>query len=70
MTSRDSNYELLAPESVARYLDSRPSLSGLLDTDSGLEVREVGDGNLNLIFIVRDQAGASLVLKQPSPTFG
>jgi 5-methylthioribose kinase len=67
MTSRDSNYELLAPESVARYLDSRPSLSGLLDTDSGLEVREVGDGNLNLIFIVRDQAGASLVLKQALP---
>ncbi|MGO9335695.1 MAG: S-methyl-5-thioribose kinase [Acidimicrobiales bacterium] len=67
MTSTATGYKLLAPESVARYLDSRPSLSGLLDTGSGLEVREVGDGNLNLIFIVRDQVGASLVLKQALP---
>jgi len=58
---------LLTPQSVAQYIESRPALSGLLDTGAKLDVREVGDGNLNLIFIVRDRVGQSLVLKQALP---
>ena len=67
MIEEGSTYELLTPHSVAQYLDSRVALSGLLDTTAELDVREVGDGNLNLIFVVCDRMGKSLVLKQALP---
>jgi 5-methylthioribose kinase len=67
MTAKDSAYVLLTPESAGSYVESRPTLSGLLDTTSPIDVREVGDGTLNLIFVVRDSAGRSLVLKQALP---
>lgn len=36
--------------------------------DSELECREIGDGNLNLVFIIRDrQSGKSVILKQALP---
>jgi len=67
MMKEESMYELLTPGSVAEYIESRPSLCGLLDTGTELTVCEVGDGNLNLIFIVRDSSDRSLVLKQALP---
>lgn len=60
-------YELLSPETVTAYVRRRPALAALLDTDVPLKTREIGDGNLNLIFVVHDSKGASLVLKQALP---
>lgn len=57
---------MLTADSVPSYIDSRPALSALVDTAT-LEVREVGDGNLNLVFICKDPAGRGLVLKQALP---
>ena len=51
---------------VPAYVASKPHLAALVDTNS-LTVREVGDGNLNLVFIVTDAAGRSLTLKQSLP---
>lgn len=49
------------------YVRARPHLSGLVPGDP-LHVREVGDGNLNLVFIVRsDPAVPGVVLKQSLP---
>jgi 5-methylthioribose kinase len=64
---RESSYELLTPETIAAFLDSRPTLTGMLDTSTPLEAHEIGDGNLNLIFVVHDRTGSSLVLKQALP---
>lgn len=59
-------YELLEPEKVAAYIDAHPDLAARVDT-STLDVTEVGDGNLNLVFVCQDGAGRGLVLKQALP---
>ena len=65
----DPDYELLNVDSVADYVARRSALSERLSTVDA--VREVGDGNLNLVFIVEgtapDGARASLVVKQALP---
>lgn len=58
--------ELLEAGTVPAYLAAHPELAGGVDPATA-EVREVGDGNLNLVFIARDAAGASVVLKQSLP---
>lgn len=60
------DYELLTPETVADYIASKPHLAELVDT-STLEVAEVGDGNLNLVFVSKDANGKGICLKQSLP---
>ena len=62
-------YEPLEATTVEAYLDSRPALRARLPAGL-LTVREVGDGNLNLVFIVRSAAEPDvpgIVLKQSLP---
>lgn len=60
-------YAPLTVETVPAWLDARPHLRALVP-GSPLHVREVGDGNLNLVFIVRDDpARPGIVLKQSLP---
>jgi 5-methylthioribose kinase len=61
------DYEFLTAETVPDYIRSRPELDGVVDPDTITSVEEVGDGNLNLVFIVTDAAGKSVVLKQALP---
>lgn len=58
---------LLTVETVPAYLQARPHLAGPVDPDSIASVVEVGDGNLNLVFIVTDAAGRGVVVKQSLP---
>jgi 5-methylthioribose kinase len=58
--------ELLDVAGVPAYLAAHPDLAGGVDPSTA-SVREVGDGNLNLVFIAEDAAGASVVLKQSLP---
>lgn len=58
---------LLDVDSVGAYLETHPELSGPVDVSQLASVIEVGDGNLNLVFIVKDRAGAGVVLKQSLP---
>lgn len=60
-------YEFLSPDTVADYIRARPELKEIIDPDLIESVEEVGDGNLNLVFIIRDSAGKSVVLKQALP---
>lgn len=62
----NADYTFLTPATIAAYIDSRPDLAGLVDT-STLEVEEVGDGNLNLVFVCRDADGRGICLKQSLP---
>ena len=41
--------------------------ANLIDANSIVEFKEVGDGNLNLVFIMKDAAGKGIVLKQALP---
>lgn len=59
-------YEILTPQTVPAYIDSKPELQGIVDTAT-LEVAEVGDGNLNLVFVCKDGNGDGICLKQSLP---
>jgi len=58
---------LLTVDTVAGYLSREPELAAGLDVEGGLSVLEVGDGNLNLVFLIEDAAGRRVVLKQSLP---
>src|SRR6516165_11237332 len=62
-----SNYRILETGTVAAFIDSRPEIRALLGgPPEQWQVQEVGDGNLNLIFIVQGPVGAVCV-KQALP---
>lgn len=61
------DYEFLAADTISDYIASRSELEGVVDPSAIASVEEVGDGNLNLVFIVTDTAGNSVVLKQALP---
>ncbi|MFG6444964.1 S-methyl-5-thioribose kinase [Microbacterium sp. P07] len=63
----DLEADLLSVDTVAAYLVARPHLAGPVDTAAIESVVEVGDGNLNLVFIVTDSAGNGVVVKQSLP---
>jgi 5-methylthioribose kinase len=61
-------YHALDSYSVLDYLRATPSLAAVLDPKAPMHAREVGDGNLNLVFIVdSENAGQSVVVKQALP---
>jgi 5-methylthioribose kinase len=59
-------YEPLTPDSLPRRLAGVAPIRARLGDPSGWRVREVGDGNLNLVFIVEGPSG-SVVVKQALP---
>jgi 5-methylthioribose kinase len=61
------NYEVLDIHSVIKYAKDTPQISIILG-DGDYTAKEVGDGNLNLVFIVDNPSnGASVVIKQALP---
>ena len=62
-------YRALDETTVIDYVRSHPNLAGRFSDETALTAEEVGDGNLNLVFIVRSgQApGESAVIKQALP---
>ena len=61
-----SAYEALSPQSLPGRLGSGAALKDRLGDSAAWRVREVGDGNLNLVFIVESPQGAAVV-KQALP---
>lgn len=62
-------YRALDSETAIGYVRSIESLAEHLPDGAALEASEVGDGNLNLVFIIRDRNDStrSVVLKQALP---
>ena len=61
-------YQALNHDTVIDYLRGVPTLAEVIDLSAPLHAREVGDGNLNLVFIVENgRADQSVVLKQALP---
>jgi 5-methylthioribose kinase len=49
---------------IPDYIRSTPALAGRIDVDRLAYVRDVGDGNVNWVYIVRDLDGRGVCLKQ------
>ncbi|GAU35869.1 hypothetical protein TSUD_383610, partial [Trifolium subterraneum] len=65
--SNFSEFKPLNENTLIEYIKSIPSLSSKLGNNfSDISVKEVGDGNLNFVFIVSNSTG-SFVLKQALP---
>jgi 5-methylthioribose kinase len=62
-----ATYEFLKTDNIASYLKSHNEISTVIDAESIVEINEVGDGNLNFVFIVKDANGDGIVLKQALP---
>ncbi len=60
-----NGYAALAIDTLPERLAAIPALADRLGPPGGWQVAEVGDGNLNLVFIVRGTG--SLVAKQALP---
>jgi len=63
------NPPVLDTRTAAAYARNHPSLAGIFGDGERLACEEVGDGNLNLIFIVRsrDDPTKSILMKQALP---
>lgn len=62
-------YRPLDETTIVDYVAQRPALAGIFTDFRRLSIEEVGDGNLNLVFIVQNTANPaeSIVLKQALP---
>jgi 5-methylthioribose kinase len=62
------SYQPLDEKSIPGYLRSRRKMSDIFPDEGPLSIREIGDGNLNLVFIIESADGRhSAVLKQALP---
>ena len=63
------SYAALSEQTVPHYLKTRPMVMARFSSKADLSATEVGDGNLNLVFTVRDRSDSSraVVLKQALP---
>lgn len=62
-----AEYEFLSPENLGEYIKSKPEISSRISGDELTSVVEVGDGNLNMVFLLEDGQGRRLCLKQALP---
>jgi 5-methylthioribose kinase len=62
-------YHPLNESTIVSYVKERPSMAKVFSSLNRLSVSEVGDGNLNLVFIVEneDNPAESVILKQALP---
>jgi 5-methylthioribose kinase len=62
------SYRPLDEKSIPGYLRSRRKMSEIFPDEASLSIREIGDGNLNLVFIIESADGRhAAVLKQALP---
>lgn len=62
-------YRPLDESTVVSYIKERPPMAKVFSSINRLSVSEVGDGNLNLVFIIQNEANLaeSVILKQALP---
>ena len=64
-----TQYTILDKESAVKYVNSCPEVSHLFLPDESLSCAEIGDGNLNSVFVVfsADEPRRSILIKQALP---
>lgn len=65
----EQGFRPLDEASLVAYIKATPELASRLGGGSldAIEIKEVGDGNLNFVYIVQSEAGA-IVVKQVRPS--
>ncbi|MCV2393061.1 S-methyl-5-thioribose kinase [Actinotalea sp. M2MS4P-6] len=63
----EADYQFLTVDEVPEYLASVPELAARIDAEHLASVGEIGDGNLNLVFLAKDVDGRGVVVKQALP---
>ncbi|MDO8106323.1 S-methyl-5-thioribose kinase [Isoptericola sp. b441] len=63
----EADYRFLTVDEVPGYLASVPALAERIDAGRLVSVGEIGDGNLNLVFLAKDADGRGVVVKQALP---
>ena len=63
---KPNKYKPLKLNELKKFITSKKNLKKLFKNLSDLEVKEVGDGNLNLVFFIENKYN-SICLKQPLP---
>lgn len=63
------DYRILTPDSIPVYLHSLASMQSIFSSFDSLEVKEVGDGNLNFVYLIsnRTRPVETVALKQAVP---
>jgi len=62
-----ADYAFLTESTIGDYVKEKPELSARIDADHLVSVKEIGDGNLNLVFLIRDAEDRGMCLKQALP---
>ena len=57
-------YRQLSIESIAEYLQEIPEMKKVFSSFNELDIREIGDGNLNYVYLVKNTC---LLYTSPSP---
>ena len=62
-------YQALTEQTIIDYIKSRPALERVFPSEATLTAKEVGDGNLNMVYIVQNAVAPhqSAVVKQALP---
>ena len=66
MAQRQGDYRILHEADLLDYLAGLPDLTARLGEPAAWAITEVGDGNLNLVFIVKGRRGG-VAVKQALP---
>ena len=66
--SNTMSYQILSAQTVVDYLATLPAMQSLFSDFGVLEVDEIGDGNVNFVYRIKDNSsGQSVILKQAVP---
>lgn len=61
-------YQALDEQTVIDYIKKRPALTRIFSAEAQLSAKEVGDGNINMVFVIEDHhSPQSAVIKQALP---
>ena len=66
--SEPMSYQALDEQTVIDYIKTRPAMARIFPPEPQLTAKEVGDGNINMVFVIEDQnSPQSVVVKQALP---
>ena len=63
---KPKNYKPLEVSTIKNFIESNDKIKNIIGDTEEIEIKEVGDGNLNLVFFVESKKN-SICIKQPLP---
>ena len=63
---RPKNYQPLEVSTIKNFIENSDKIKNIIGDTKEIEIKEVGDGNLNLVFFVESKKN-SICIKQPLP---